>query len=312
MLRMSPTSTTQKLMNLVDQFGGGDRGKNKARKASASTKGPTGADYPSSDHVSHTVSNIVSNSAKNISNYLTPDAKMAFDQLRQAFTEAPIFQYFDPEWYIRVKTDTSGYAIGGILSQLTNDSGQWHLVAYFLRKIIPAKTWYKTYNGEFLAIVKAFKTWRHYLKSCKHEVFVLTDHNNFWRFIDTKNLSSCQVRWVQELSCYHFQIDYCQGKANRAADALSRFSRRDNKKEANFWAKNTRILYCLQFSLTNASISGLNTTFWGLSPQHQVLICGMYALLQLRRFWSTLQTELADEQPYKASIGSMRLRLQEL
>ena len=31
-------------------------------------------------------------------------------------------------------------------------------MAYYLQKIIPAKTWYKTYNGELLAIVQAFKT----------------------------------------------------------------------------------------------------------------------------------------------------------
>ena len=87
MLRMSPTPTsiTQKSMNLVDEFGGGDCGENEA-KTSASTKGPINADYPSSDHVSHAVSN-----------YLTPDAKKVFDQLRQAFTEVPILQHFDPE-----------------------------------------------------------------------------------------------------------------------------------------------------------------------------------------------------------------------
>ena len=165
-------------MNLVDKFGGGDCGENKARTA-ASTKGPTGADYPSSDHVSHAVSN-----------YLTPDAGKAFDQLCQAFTEAPVLQHFNPEQYIQVETDASGYAIDGVLSQLTNDSGQWHPVAYFLRKMIPAKTRYKTHDGELLAIVEVFKTWWHYLESCKHEVFVLTDHNNFWQFMDTKSLSS--------------------------------------------------------------------------------------------------------------------------
>ena len=90
--------------------------------------------------------------------------------------------------------------------------------------MIPAKTRYKTHNGELLAIIKAFKTWRHYLEGCKHKVFVLTDYNNLRRFIDTKGISSRQVRWAQELSQYHFQIDYCQGKANAAADTLSRFS----------------------------------------------------------------------------------------
>ena len=41
--------------------------------------------------------------------------------------------------------------------------------------------------------------------------------------MDTKNLSSHQVSLAQELSRYYFGIDYRQSKANRAADALSRF-----------------------------------------------------------------------------------------
>ena len=57
--------------------------------------------------------------------------------------------------------------------------------------MIPAKTQYETYNAELLAIVEAFKTWRNYLEGCKHEMLVLTDHNNLWRFMNTKNLSFC-------------------------------------------------------------------------------------------------------------------------
>ena len=79
MLKMTvtPTSATQKLMDLFDEFSEGVRSENKSRKTFALTKGPTRADYPSFDHVSHAVSI----SAKNVSNYLTPDAKKAFDQL---------------------------------------------------------------------------------------------------------------------------------------------------------------------------------------------------------------------------------------
>ena len=35
-------------------------------------------------------------------------------------------------------------------------------------------------------------------------------------------------------------------------------------------------------------------------------------LPQLRYFWDTLQTELADKEPYKASIDGVRLRLAKL
>ena len=242
--------------------------------------------------------------------YLTPDARQAFTQLRQAFTKAPILRHFDLECYIWIKTDASGYAIGGVLSQVT-DSGRWHPVAYYSQKMISAKTRYKTYDSELLAIVKAFKTWRHYLESCKHEVLVLTDYNNFPRFMETKSISSRQVWGAQELSRYYFQIDYCQGKANKAEDALSCFHQRNKDKEEKLWAENTQILHCLQSSLTNVTLSGLSASA-NLSPLYQVFIYGTHALSQLHRFWNSLQTKLTDEGPYLASIGSIRLRLQKL
>ncbi len=90
----------------------------------------------------------------------------------------------------------------------SDDLGQWYLVAFCFKNMIPAETRYETYDGELLAIVEAFKTWRHYFTSCKYEVLMLTDYNNLQRFMDTKNLSSRQVRWAQELSSYQFRIDY--------------------------------------------------------------------------------------------------------
>ena len=92
------------------------------------------------------------------SDYLTPAAKKAFNYLRHAFILEPILQHFDLEQHIQIEINTSGYTIGGVLSKLTlDDLSRWHLVAYYLQKMFSAKTWYKTHNGEFLAIVKAFK-----------------------------------------------------------------------------------------------------------------------------------------------------------
>ena len=91
--------------------------------------------------------------------FLTLDTRKTFNHLRQAFLEALILQHIDPECYIWIETDASGYAIGGVLSQLNFDwvppkesnlakfkiltkfdFGQWYPVAYFSRKMIPAKT----------------------------------------------------------------------------------------------------------------------------------------------------------------------------
>ena len=183
-----------------------------------------------------------SDATKDGPKFLTPDARTAFNRLRLAFTEAPILRHFDPECHIRIETDASGYAIGGVLSQLASetrldgvvtktDLSQWHPVAFFSRKMIFAEIWYETHDGELLAIIKAFKIWRYYLESCKHEVLILTDHNNFCRFMDTKSLSSRQVCWAQELSQYHFQINYRQSKVNAAANALSRFLQKSQDEE---------------------------------------------------------------------------------
>ena len=108
--------------------------------------------------------------------------------------------------------------------------------------MILAETRYETHDAELLAIVEAFKNWRHYLEGYQYEVLVLTDHNNLRWFIDTKSLSYRLVRWAQELSRYHFRIDYRQGKANRAADTLSRYSQQSQGEEEILQAENTKIL----------------------------------------------------------------------
>ena len=63
-----------------------------------------------------------SESKKTELSFLTFRARMAFAKLRQAFIKAPILHHFDLERYIRVETDMSGYAIGGVFSQLTLDN----------------------------------------------------------------------------------------------------------------------------------------------------------------------------------------------
>ena len=92
---------------------------------------------------------------------------------------------------------------------------------------------------------------------------------------------------------------------------MSRYPQRSAEEEETLRTENTKILHRLQSSLARVSglsVSGLNVS----SPLHQVLICGTVVLLQLRQSWDTFQSELAEEGPYTASIGGMRMRLPEL
>ncbi len=67
--------------------------------------------------------------AKNLSSqsglFFITNTKKSFTKLRQAFIKVPILNHFDLERHIQIETDTSGYIIGKILSQLTlNDLRQ--------------------------------------------------------------------------------------------------------------------------------------------------------------------------------------------
>ena len=51
-------------------------------------------------------------------------------------------------------------------------------MAFFSCKIISVEGRYKIHNGELLAIVEAFKTWKYYLKGSKHEVLICNRLNS--------------------------------------------------------------------------------------------------------------------------------------
>ena len=97
--------------------------------------------------------------------FFTSGASLGFTKLGQAFVKTAILHHFDSEYQISFEMDVSGYAIGGVFSQLTlDDGGRWHSVAFFSQKMIPAEIKYETHNGELLAIIKTFKTWKYHLE----------------------------------------------------------------------------------------------------------------------------------------------------
>jgi len=55
-----------------------------------------------------------------------------------------------------IKTNSSNYALGGVLLQY-NKNGELYLVAFLFWKLAPTKLNYKIYNKELLAIIRYFK-----------------------------------------------------------------------------------------------------------------------------------------------------------
>lgn len=104
-----------------------------------------------------------------------------------------------------------------------------------------------------MAIVEAFKTCHHNLKDCKHEVLIFMEQNNIHYFMDSKGLSFRQIYKALEVFQYHFQINYCQGKTNKASHIFFWYFQQNAKEEVTLQAKNTKALQRLQNSLTKVS-----------------------------------------------------------
>ena len=83
---------------------------------------------------------------------------------------------------------------------------------------------YDIYNKELLAIICAFEEWRSELKGAAEQIQVITDHKNLKYFMTNKQLSCHQVCWSEFLSQFNFAIQYCSGKLNSCADALTHWS----------------------------------------------------------------------------------------
>jgi hypothetical protein len=118
----------------------------------------------------------------------TDAARDAFNTLKSAFTSAPILASWVPDKPLIVETDASDYALGAILS-IVSDSGEVHPVAFHSRTFTSAEINYDTHDKELLAIYAAFKVWRHYLEGSGAPIDVVTDHKNLEYFSTTKILT---------------------------------------------------------------------------------------------------------------------------
>ena len=144
----------------------------------------------------------------------------AFQRLKALLISAPILAQWDPDRKTVVETDSSGYAVGGALSQY-DDDGTLRPVAFFSRKNNPAECNYPIHDKELLAVICCLKQWDAELRSVP-SFEVWSDHKNLEYFYKKRQLSERQVRWAEVIARYNFNITYRPGKEAVVPDALSR------------------------------------------------------------------------------------------
>lgn len=148
----------------------------------------------------------------------TEECSKAFDNLKECLTKHPIVQLPDMEKPFIVRTDASGFAIGGMLAQ--KYGGKIHPVAYWSRKLTTPEKNYSTTEREGLAVIEAIRHWKYFLESNKFSVE--TDHQALKSLLSSKNPSARLARWIAELQHYDLEIHHRPGKDMGIPDSLSR------------------------------------------------------------------------------------------
>ena len=169
---------------------------------------------------------------KKNSEYIWNDqAENAFKNLKKSFLSNEILIFPDYNKEFIVETDASNYAIGCVLSQISENDQLLHPIAFYSRSLNSNEKNYTIYDKELLAVITAFDVWRHHLEGAKYPIQVITDHKNLLYLKKPQHLNQRQIRWSLFLSKFDFRISYRPGTKSGKPDSLSR---RPDYQENNF------------------------------------------------------------------------------
>lgn len=153
----------------------------------------------------------------------TPECEEAYQTLRQKLMEAPIMSYPRDTGLWVLDTDASGYAIGGVLSQMqVQDDGteQEKVIAYGSRTLQGREQRYCTRRRELLAIVYFVKMFRSYIWG--RHTLIRTDHASLKYLKTLRDPDDQFARWIEGLEEVDYEIEIRKGTTHANADGLSR------------------------------------------------------------------------------------------
>ena len=144
----------------------------------------------------------------------TSIAEEAFITLKNALVSAPVLALPDFSKPFMIETDACDYGIGAVLMQ------QGHPLAFVSKTLGPKNRALSVYEKEYLAILLAVDKWRPYLQV--QQFTIKTDQRSLAHLQDQRLHTVWQQKCLTKLLGLHYRIQYKQGVANSAADALSR------------------------------------------------------------------------------------------
>ena len=123
----------------------------------------------------------------------TDTEQRSYDRLKALIQTASMLRTVDVTKPFILSTDASGFAVGAVLSQPSDDNAVLRPIAFYSVKLKDAERRYPTHEREMLAIVKALTFFRCDIH--RYSITVLTDHRTLQFFQDQDKYSYRQVRW---------------------------------------------------------------------------------------------------------------------
>ncbi|WVZ76150.1 hypothetical protein U9M48_024148 [Paspalum notatum var. saurae] len=163
---------------------------------------------------SKTAKPMISLTKKNAKYLWSPKYEEAFQTLKRLLTSTPVLAQPDVTKPFDVYCDASGNGLGYVLMQ------EGRVIAYASRQLRKHEANYPTHALELAAVVHALKIWRHYLLGNTYHIY--TDDKSLKYIFTQLELNMRQRRWLELIKDYDLEVPYHPGKANVAADALSR------------------------------------------------------------------------------------------
>ena len=150
----------------------------------------------------------------------TPEAKEAFDKLREKLINPPILALPQENDKFILTCDSSGYGIGGVLS-IERESKRM-VVAYASHLLESSRLNYPVTKKELYAVVYYVQYYRIFL--LPRPFVVESDHRCLQYLASFKEPSGMIMRWLTILAEYNFEIVYRKGTSGpmKTADLLSR------------------------------------------------------------------------------------------
>lgn len=145
-------------------------------------------------------------------------ADKAFEQVKEALTNAPVLSSPDYSLPYKIYTDASLTAGAAVLTQEQN--GEERVIAYHSAKFSKTQSNYSATERECLAVLMGVEKFRPFIDGV--EFTVVTDHASLKWLQNLKEPHGKLARWAVRLQAFNIKFEHRAGRLMTVPDALSR------------------------------------------------------------------------------------------